>query len=293
MLRERTAVLPQLAALLEEAAGSEAAGDLAAATAQLELAVALDPRHRRAANEQARVAQALRDRRFNIAMSEGYSALDEGRFGSARKAFREAAGLRNGSTEAASAMQEVDDAETALNLAQLQRRGSTHEQLEEWSNAIAVYEQALGTDSTLLYANEGLARARPRAELDARLQVVIEEPERLADIGVARDTETMAARARSVAQPGPRLREQIDAIETLLRQANTPVDITLRSDRETSVIVYKVARLGRFEQQQLTLRPGTYTAVGSRDGYRDVRRQFTVEFGRQPEPVIIICTERI
>ena len=140
---------------------------------------------------------------------------------------------------------------------------------------------------------EHLARARPRAELDARLQAVIDEPGRLADVGVARDTEELVEQARTVTQPGQRLRNQIESIETLLRQANTPVDITLRSDLETDVIVYKVARLGRFDQQQLTLRPGTYTAVGTRNGYRDVRRQFTVEFDQRPEPIIIICTERI
>jgi hypothetical protein len=62
---------------------------------------------------------------------------------------------------------------------------------------------------------------------------------------------------------------------------------------QTEVILYKVARLGRFRQQQLELRPGTYTAVGQRDGYRDVRREFTVSHGRDVDPVTISCTEPI
>ena len=41
-------------------------------------------------------------------------------------------------------------------------------------------------------------------------------------------------------------------------------------------MVYKVARLGRFDQRELTLRPGTYTAVGTRRGFRDVRHEFKV-----------------
>ena len=65
------------------------------------------------------------------------------------------------------------------------------------------------------------------------------------------------------------------------------------SDGETEVIVYKVARLGRFQQHQLTLRPGTYTALGTRNGYRDVRLSFTIAQGTIPTPVTITCTEPI
>ena len=43
----------------------------------------------------------------------------------------------------------------------------------------------------------------------------------------------------------------------------------------------------------IELRPGTYTAIGSRDGYRDVRRTFTVVPGRTIEPVNVICVEPI
>ncbi len=55
----------------------------------------------------------------------------------------------------------------------------------------------------------------------------------------------------------------------------------------------EVARLGSFAQHELTLRPGTYTAVGSRNGYRDVRHSFTVRHDSQPAPLTIACTEPI
>ena len=86
---------------------------------------------------------------------------------------------------------------------------------------------------------------------------------------------------------------QIKRLDTLLRQANTTVAVTLRSDQETEVLVYKVARLGRFTEQQLTLRPGTYTALGTRNGYRDVRQSFTITADNTPAPVTIICTDPI
>jgi hypothetical protein len=51
--------------------------------------------------------------------------------------------------------------------------------------------------------------------------------------------------------------------------------------------------LGRFSQQILDLRPGTYTVVGSRSGYRDVRRRLTVDPNRPPRPLDVRCEEKI
>ena len=91
----------------------------------------------------------------------------------------------------------------------------------------------------------------------------------------------------------PVLEQQINRLDTLLSQANATVAVTLRSDKETEVIVYKVAKLGRFAEHELTLRPGTYTALGTRNGYRDVRQSFTITADNTPAPVTIICTDPI
>ena len=99
--------------------------------------------------------------------------------------------------------------------------------------------------------------------------------------------------AKRITARGPILDQQIRDLTVLLQQANTPVTVTLRSDSETEVIVYKVARLGRFEQRQLTLRPGTYTAVGTRVGYRDVRQDIVVLHDAVPAPITIACVEEI
>ena len=68
--------------------------------------------------------------------------------------------------------------------------------------------------------------------------------------------------------------------------------MSLRSDGATEVTVYKVARLGLFEERQLELRPGQYTAVGTRRGFRDVRVVFTVS-PDNVTPVFVACSETI
>lgn len=292
-LQQRLAALPQLLALLEQAAAAEEADDLAAAVQLLEQATVLDPEHRHSASELQRLSAAYSEQRFNGAMSEGYSALDSNRFEAARKAFRRAAQIQPGSAEAASALQEVETAATAHRLATLQADGRRYEEQEQWQQAVDAYEQARKIDANVLFARKGLARSGGRARLDKQFRTAIDEPGRLSDIAVAEATERLLQEARKISPRGPVLAGQIDRLQTLLERANTPVAVTLRSDGETEVTVYKVARLGRFTLRELNLRPGSYIAVGSRNGYRDVRLEFTVDHDREPPPLTIACTESI
>lgn len=73
----------------------------------------------------------------------------------------------------------------------------------------------------------------------------------------------------------------------------TKVAVTLRSDGKTDVTVFRVGGLGRFAQHQLELLPGDYVAVGTRDGYRDVRVSFAVRPGAAPAPVTVQCGQAI
>ena len=75
--------------------------------------------------------------------------------------------------------------------------------------------------------------------------------------------------------------------------ATTPIAVHLTSDQLTEVTLYRVGALGAFMSKDVELRPGTYTAIGSRDGYRDVRRTFTVVPGRTIASVNVICVEPI
>jgi tetratricopeptide (TPR) repeat protein len=297
VLRGRVEALPTVIAGLENAAEAEAAGDLAAAKEALKEATAADPAHQRAASELARVSEALTRKRFTGAMSEGYAALEEEAFENARSAFRRAEQLVPGSPEATTALQEVTVVETAAKLRDLRRAADTAGAAEDWDEAVRRYEAALALDPTVFFAQRGLETAEPRAALDKALGKVIDDPDRLADPAVAGDAARLLERARAALAESeaeqPRLAGQAERLAALLVRANTEVPVTLRSDGETSVTVYRVARLGTFERHTLELRPGEYTAVGTRPGYRDVRETFRVAPEDPPLTVTVACTEAI
>jgi hypothetical protein len=69
--------------------------------------------------------------------------------------------------------------------------------------------------------------------------------------------------------------------------------LTIESDNYTEVAVYKVGKFGRFTVHELFLRPGTYTVVGSRKGYQDVRKTLRVESGQKPQRISVICKVKV
>ncbi|MEH6569770.1 MAG: hypothetical protein V7709_11870 [Halioglobus sp.] len=292
-LTTRAAMLDQVMKLLTQAKTAEEARDLASAQMLLNQAAEIDPQHRRVRSELDRVTAAYITQQFNEAMSDGYVALNENQFNSAKAAFRKAAKLVSGSPEAASALQEVQVAQTAYRLSTLQKQGKAAQANEQWQEAVAAYEEALKIDANISFAQEGLKRSGTRAKLDQKFSAAIEEPGRLADIAVAEATENLLRQAASITPRGPVLSRQMDQLETLLTQANTTRSLTLTSDGETDVIVYKVARLGQFQQRTLTLRPGKYTAVGTRNGFRDVRVTFNLSHDSTLPTVVVSCTEQI
>ncbi|MCH1491630.1 MAG: hypothetical protein L7T24_03665, partial [Luminiphilus sp.] len=151
---------------------------------------------------------------------------------------------------------------------------------------------ALEIDNTLIFARDGIARATPRAELADALSSVLEEPSRLVDARALKAAETLLADALAATPRGPLLDQQTTELSDLLTWAKTPVTITLTSDSQTDVTLLRVKRLGTFGSTQLTLRPGSYTALGVRNGYRDVRINFDIKPGG--ETVIDVrCQEAI
>jgi hypothetical protein len=103
----------------------------------------------------------------------------------------------------------------------------------------------------------------------------------------------LLAEAKEIAPRGSILAARIIKLEELVNVAKTPVKIAIESDNLTRVAVYKVGKLGRFSVHELDLRPGTYTIVGTRDGYQDVRQKLVVKPGVQSLRITVKCRVKI
>jgi hypothetical protein len=292
VLSDRVAAIPTVNEALAAASLAAESNKLADAIAAAQTALAADSAHKRAAQALKDYQQQQADQRFQQAMTAGYDALDRENFSDADAAFRRAGTLRPSSAEVQVALAELADAKTAATLRRLAREGADKEASEDWQGALALYQQALTTDSTLVFAQEGIARTQPRAELATALTTILSEQERLVDARILVEAEATLQQAKAIADAGPMLTQQIDEVATALEYARTPVQVTLTSDGLTDVTLLRVKRLGPLAAQTLTLRPGDYVALGVRTGFRDVRVSFRVKPGEAAQ-VDVRCTEGI
>jgi len=230
---------------------------------------------------------------FTAAMSSGLKAIEDGRWQAAREHFEEAAGLRPGAPEVADGLARTAAAERLALVTAGIGRGLELETAESWAEAEKIYEQVLSIDPEAAGALEGLERTAYRASIDEQLEYHIQNHKRLSSPPVFEDANDLLAEARGLNPRGPRLQAQLSALEKILEAAATPIQVVVVSDNLTEVVIYRVDRLGVFSRRELELRPGTYTAVGSREGFRDVRVRFDVSPGGPSQPVTVVCTERL
>ncbi|HIK79601.1 MAG TPA: hypothetical protein EYF94_01530 [Porticoccaceae bacterium] len=166
-------------------------------------------------------------------------------------------------------------------------------QQEQWQEALAIYQRLLLTDNSLTEAKVRKISVSVRASLDGQIAALLEDPLSLAASRVFYKGKKVLADAKGFANPGPRLRRQIDQLDKVLRTSQIPVTVIIQSDNLTEISVYKVANLGTLQQASISLKPGLYIAAGRRTGYRDSRVEFEVSEQSPPGPIVVICSEKI
>ncbi len=290
---KRAATLDQVLALLATATGEERSGQLPLAVQHYEEALKLDPDTTVARDGAARVRARISGDQFAAAMSQGLAQLADGKLSLARASFDRARALRPGAAEVNDALAQVSQAELRNGIALHREQAEKAERAERWGDAVTEYEAALKLDPTLEFARAGRDRAVPRAALASQLDALVNQPDRLLSAKVRDQGRGLLAQASKIEPQGPVLRRQIDAVSAGLASFEAPVRIALESDNQTQVVIHRVGELGAFDHREIDLAPGTYTVMGTRVGYRDVRREITVLPGKAPSPVIVRCEDRI
>jgi hypothetical protein len=238
-------------------------------------------------------SRAFGDDAYAKAAGEGFAALGAGQLDKARRAFERARTLRPDGTEAREGLRRVDAAHNGRTFALRRAEAEDLEDEEHWQDALDAYDAVLRQDASVAWAQEGRARAGARLQLGDSLQALIDHPDRLANARVRDEAATLLQTAEQQPTVGPVLRAQIVRLTTLLPALDKPVRLSLVSDNLTQVTISSVGSFGSFARRDIELKPGRYTVIGTRDGYREVRRDITVSPGEQYLTVNVSCSEPI
>ena len=305
--------------LLADAQNALAAHQYSRAAQDYTQALQLDPKNAQARSGLAQAQAAAGDDSYARAAGEGFAALGAGRLAEARAAFERARSIQPNGPEALDGLRRVNAAAggrgsadlpvspaaaftakstggTATggvdSLASMRSHAEQLEAQERWDEAAALYAAALREDGSLSFAQAGKVRAGARARLDHALQALLDHPDRLTSSEVREQASGLLDTAQATTPSGPVLRSQIARLQILLPDFDKPVQVFLVSDSVTQVAILSVGSFGSFERRDITLKPGTYTVLGSRVGYRDVRREITVTPG-ETQTVSVSCYDPI
>ena len=292
-LNQRATALPQLIEALQNAEQQLTIKQLENASSYYQQAVAIDGKHKKAADGLAATQRAITEQRFRRAMSRGFAALEQNLFPQATDAFNQAGKIYPGRQAVVQALSQVETQQSQLLVSQQMQRAADLEQQEQWQQALSIYQSLLQTDPSLTQAKVKTIPVAVRATLHSQLQAALADPLKLSNTNAYQKGQRLLKDARGIANPGPVLSQQIANLDKYLRQSTIPVPVVLRSDSLTEVTLFRVAKLGTFEQTSVQLKPGRYIAAGSRNGYRDVRVEFTITGEPMEEPILVSCNEAI
>ena len=256
-------------------------------------ASALDSEYAEAASALQEMQDLLQARAFREAMSQGLAEMASGKLEAARHAFAKAEAIYPDDPGLRDARARLAEVRRQLDLKRMREQAGALAREEKWEEAASVYRKALGRDPDAAFAQAGLTHAEQRERLHAQLNHYLGDPKRLYSEEPLNNAKRLLAANSGNPTAEPLLLARLQALRDAVERATVPVILRVESDAMTEVTIYHVGRLGPFLQKELELRPGDYTVVGSRNGYRDVRKVVSLEPGGSIVTVQIRCEEPI
>jgi hypothetical protein len=258
-----------------------------------EEALRLDPESQKVRRAVNRVKTLIKEQEFAALMSEGLTALHNNDYALARTKLLQAKSFKPDSQEIRDALNQVDEALRLARIEKLRQTARAAEKTENWDQALSAYVEVLQIDGSIEFASVGKQRSVEQIQIAKRINFYLEKPDILASDRQLKNAILLLDQASQIKPKGAHLAAQIEKLSRLVDAAQTPIKVSITSDNFTDVAIYKIARLGRFSAKELNLKPGTYTVVGARDGYQDVRQKIVIKPGQKPVQISIICKVKL
>jgi tetratricopeptide (TPR) repeat protein len=252
-----------------------------------------EPGPKSARSGPARVEARPAAQHFEEAMTRGLAQLERSDWPGAEQSFSAALKLRPSDRSAGDGLARAKESGQRDALARLQQEAQAFESAERWEEALAAYQRATAIDPGVDFARHGAVRSERMVHLHARLDGYLAGPERLYSPRVREEAQQLLATVERETAAGPRLTQARERLAAALKRATTTITVQLSSDNATEVTLFRVGPLGRFQDREIALTPGTYTLVGSRPGYKDVRVEVIVDPDSPAPRVFVACQERV
>jgi len=231
------------------------------------------------------------EQQFQDLLSNGYSFMSEADFENANLSFQEAKTIYPQSLDVLQAIEVLELNQRLAEISLIQKEATIATINEMWDLAKVLYEEILILDPNIIEIKKNLQIVNERINLALDLMLYISSVDKLYDDQLYNQAIATLNKAQGVQNKGPKLEKQINDLSKVLEFASIPLETIFISDGMTQITIYKLAEFGSFYEKTISLRPGKYTAIGTRSGYRDVILKFRVE--KVGQQFMIQCKEKI
>ena len=295
-LLKRSESLPEVLEHFQNATTHQDSGKLNLAERYYKLALELDDNFTPARTALKKVSKKIQGRDFQSLMSLGWDKLGKNQFQGARNAFLSARTLDESKISVDKALLQLETRQQHFEVTKKMELASKLESDEKWAEALHIYNDLILLDDTLVQPRVKKINALIRSDMDRQTNAVLASPLALANQKTYIEAKVLLDNLLGIADNGvntPKLSGQIRDLEKLLERSQTATEVILQSDGQTEVTLLRVSKLGVFARKTVSLRPGKYSILGARTGFRDILIEFTVDIGSNNVPIDIRCSETI
>lgn len=263
------------------------------ARVEYEKALELDPDSVNINSRLQAINQELNREIFETAARDGITALATGNGNLAVELLEQAIALMPGDIQARNALRDARELQRRQRVDRLIAAGERELKNQAWPAARDAFDKALDYDPASQVAQDGLLHAQARIEREDQLKRILLEAESYERNGEFEKALIVLREGRQMADPLGAITEKIEFLEEILAEQAKPQTVKIISDNLTNIQIYRVGNFEPSLELNIELRPGEYTVVGSRLMYRDVRHTLRIEVGENPEPIEVICKEKL
>ena len=239
------------------------------------------------------VGQRLHQQRVDQLLNQIAQALTKGDAGVAGKALRQLRSLDPQTPEIPKLQADLAQLEEDIAFAVAMRAMDQFAAADKWAEA---YEVAAANQKQF----QNYEKFQQRANFVGRVHNLISSSAKMLaapDLLIRSSTQKLAAEliadAATTQSFSPTLTRQRAALEAMLQDYTTPLEIIVLSDTHTFVEVKSVGQVGSVAEKTIQLLPGDYVFEGKRKGFVTIRVPVALRPGDSGKRISVIADEQI
>ena len=302
-LMQRITQRPQVLELEEQAVRYEQDDNKQGALEAYIKITELDKQYTEAQTKITQLTRQIKDEQFKKTIGQLIVALDKNNLKKAQLLFSQAQSIYPQDPVLAELQQRLKQQKKSAVVTKNLKQAEYYQNNEQWNKALKAYNTVLKTDPNSSHALLNIERVKKYIKINQSLDRIIQSPDRLQEDKVLDNSRAILTSVKdqlkhknSLLYPlsrTPLLKQKLIKTENIIQSASKIINVQLISDNKTDVVIYKVGKFGRFENREIKLRPGLYTIVGSRDGFKDYRKKIRITPDNNNVSIVIVSKEQI